>query len=65
MCQLNSNIICVKTNQKLTFIKTGTGPVGVEGGELSFDIDSLGNLLFLGGATMSLIGGESKKNVQK
>lgn len=34
--------------------------VGVVGGEVSEDIDSLGSLLFFGGATISLIGGESK-----
>lgn len=34
--------------------------VGVVGGELSFDSDSLGSFRFLGGATASLIVGESK-----
>lgn len=54
-----------KRIKNLRLLKREQGPLVSKGGELSFDIDSLGNLLFLGGATMSLIGGESKKNVQK
>lgn len=42
----------------------GMPPVGVVGGEVSEDNDSLGNLRFLGGATISLNGGDSAKNKQ-
>lgn len=37
----------------------GTVDVGVDGGDASLDSDSLGKRRFLGGATISLNGGDS------